>query len=167
MKQKYSLSNRIDKANSIFAVGAGILIIMISLAITINALARYFFGITSIILLEFTEYSLLWMTFLGTAWVAKRDGHISVDLLISLMGPSARRYLNILALIVGTLLFFVIFCCSAYVTYGDYKANLILQTIYEPRKWIIEIIIPIGTLLLFLQLLMKVLNISKTSDLKE
>ena len=156
MKLLKNLTIIVDKISTVFAALAGSLLILMSLAITINSLTRYLFNLSSAIILEITEYCLLWMTFLGVAWLAKKDGHIRIDLIMNVTGPTARKYFGAVTLYIETLLFFIITLYSAYVTYIDFKANLLLQTVLQPPKWTVEIIIPLGSFFLFLHLLVKV-----------
>ena len=62
-----------DKVVTTLAVLAGLLIIYVTLSISYNIFARSlgFAGMISVV--QFTEYSLLWITLLGAIWVLKRD----------------------------------------------------------------------------------------------
>lgn len=145
----------VDKINTVFIALSGTLLIVVSLAIAVNTLTRYFLNVAFTLLLEFTEYSMVWMTFLGAAWLAKRNGHVNIDLVVAKLNPKAQKYVNTVTLAVAIVLFIILVCFSVYVVYNDFKANLILQTVLQPPKWIFEIIIPIGSLLLLVQLIVK------------
>src|SRR3990170_8735242 len=41
---------------------------------------------------KFTEYALLWFTFLAAAWLLREGGHISIDTVISRLPTKTRRY---------------------------------------------------------------------------
>jgi len=144
-----------DKAITILMVLAAALIIFDALAVSVDVLLRKFLGITHTGLFEITEYSLLWMTFLGTAWLLKNDGHIRVDLVLNRLNPRHRAILNIIATIMCVILLGVLTWYSVKLTLHDYQAGIFLATVLEPLKWPIEIIIPIGYFLLFIELLRK------------
>jgi len=144
-----------DKIITILMVFAAALILFDALAVSINVLLRYLFGITHSGLFEITEYSLLWMTFLGTAWLLKNDGHIRVDLVLNRLNPRRRAITNITTSIICIILLGAVTWWSLRLTWYDYQADIILSSILQPLKWPIEIIIPVGFLLLFIELLRK------------
>lgn len=144
-----------DKTITVLMVLAATLVIFDALAVSINVLLRYFLGITYNGLFELTEYSLLWMTFLATAWLLKNDGHIRVDLLVDRLNPRQKVITNITTTIVCEILLIILIWYSIKVTLHDYQGCITIATILQPPKWPIEIIIPIGYLLLFIELLRK------------
>jgi TRAP-type C4-dicarboxylate transport system permease small subunit len=138
-------------------IAAAILIIDM-LAVTIDVLLRYSLGITYNGLFEIMEYTLLWMTFLPTAWLLKIDGHIKVDLLIERLAPRQKAMLNIVTSIICAILLCALAWYGARLTVLDAQTGLYLSTVLTPVKWPIEIIIPIGYLLLLIELLRKTYN---------
>lgn len=144
-----------DKTVTALMVLACALVIFDTLAVTVDVLLRYSLGITYTGLFEITEYSLLWMTFLATAWLLKNDGHIRVDLVLTRLHPRHRTILNSIASIICAILLGVITWYSVRLTLYDYQTGYTLASILEPPKWPIEIIIPAGYFLLFIELLRK------------
>ena len=134
---------------------AGAIIIFDTLAVSVDVILRYTLSITYAGLFEITEYSLLWMTFLGTAWLLKTDGHIRVDLLLNRLSPRARTITIIISSVIGILLLAFITWYSALLTWKDYHAEIIIPTYLKPAKWPLEIIIPFGYLLLLIGMLRK------------
>jgi C4-dicarboxylate transporter DctQ subunit len=129
------------------------LIVLDALAVTVDVLMRKFFGITYVYLFEMTEFSLLWMTFLGTAWIMKNNNHIRVDLVVNRLNPRHGAIVIIVASIISVLVLMLATGYSAWLTWHDYQTHFILSTILRPVKWSVEIIIPIGFLLLLIQLI--------------
>ncbi len=145
----------IDKTVTILAALAAALIIIDTLAVFVDVLARSLWGLTFPILFEFTEYSLIWMTFLSTAWLMKLDGHIRLEIIVSRMVPKSRAFTNFfVSIICGTLLGVLIWY-STILTLHDYQNNVLFASVVRPPKWPVEIIIPIGYFLLLIQLIMK------------
>ena len=139
---------------TMMGLAAAILVIDM-LAVTIDVLLRYSLGITYTGLFEIMEYTLLWMTFLPTAWLLKIDGHIKVDLLIERLDPRQKAMLNIITSIICIFLLCVLIWYGTRLTVLDVQTGLYLSTVLTPVKWPIEIIIPIGYLLLLIELLRK------------
>jgi len=144
-----------DSVNSALAGVATVLLVLVALAIPVNVLLRYSLGISFAGLFELTEFSLLWITFLGAAWLLRKDGHVNIDLVITRLEPRSRILANIVTFSISTILFGIITWYGVKVTLQDFQTNFILGTVLEPPKWPVEAIIPIGSFLLFIQLLRK------------
>jgi TRAP-type C4-dicarboxylate transport system permease small subunit len=144
-----------DKTITAMMVLGAALIIFDTLAVSIDVIVRYISGFSYTGLFEITEYSLLWITFLATAWLLKSGGHIRVDLLADRLEPRPRAILESAASIVCVLVLGALTWYGARLTVLDIQTGLYLSTVLSPVKWPIEIIIPIGYFLLLLDLLRK------------
>ena len=144
-----------DKTITVLMVLACALVLLDTLAVTVDVILRYSLGITYTGLFEITEYSLLWITFLATAWLLKIDGHIRVDLLLSRLNPRHRVITNIVTSIICVILLGILTGYSAKLTLNHYQLGTYISSILQPVKWPVEIIIPVGYFLLFIELLRK------------
>ena len=144
-----------DKTLTALMVLACALVLLDTLAVTVDVLLRYSLGITWTGLFEITEYSLLWITFLSTAWILKIDGHIRVDLLLNYLNPRHRAIMNSISYIIGIFLLVLITWYSLKITLYDYQESIILPTYLKPSKWYLEIIVPVGYFLLLIEMLRK------------
>jgi TRAP-type C4-dicarboxylate transport system permease small subunit len=101
--------------------------------------------------MQTTEYALLWIVFLGTTWLLREKGHITTDVIYTHLNEKTKRYLDLVMFIIGGL------ACAIMVYFGiDYTRECIIKGITDVRgvtipKWIIFIIIPIGSIFLTLQ----------------
>jgi TRAP-type C4-dicarboxylate transport system permease small subunit len=141
-----------DRTITILMTVSGIIILLDALAVTIDVLMRYAFSKTYVGLFELTEYSLLWMTFMGAAYIMRNNGHVRVDAVTNLLNPRNRAILDGIASIIGMFILLVVTFYSAKLTLHDFQTDFTLAGILRPFKWPIEIIIPIGFFMLFLQL---------------
>jgi TRAP-type C4-dicarboxylate transport system permease small subunit len=144
-----------DKILTALMVLACALVLLDTLAVTVDVILRYSLGMTWTGLFEITEYSLLWITFLSTAWILKVDGHIRVDLLLSRFSPRRRAITNIVTSIACIILLCILTWYSAKLTMNHYQMSTYISSILQPVKWPIEIIIPVGYFLLLIELLRK------------
>ena len=142
-----------DKVVTTLAVLAGLLILYVTLSICYNIFARSlgFSGMISVV--QFTEYSLLWMTLLGAGWVLKRDKHVSVDLLTNRLGPRARAYLKLVHNVMGVAVCGVLCWYGAVVMYGQYQRGVVDIQVVDMPKYLILLIIPAGFFILIIQFL--------------
>jgi len=147
---------------TILAVLAGLLLLFVTFSITFNIFARYL-GFGGIIWgVQFTEYSLLWMTLLGAAWVLQHDRHVCVDLVTNRLGPQTKAYLAVVHSVMGTVLCAVLCWYGTIVTWGQYQRGVTDIQVVDIPKYLVLIIIPIGFLFLTLQFLRKFFESLKT-----
>jgi len=97
---------------------------------------------------EISEYSLLWMTLLGSAWVLRSAGHVRVDLLLQYLGPTGLRICGMISSAAGMLATGIIFVFGVIATWHAYVQGAYKPTITNVPTWMVIIVIPFGALLL-------------------
>ncbi len=142
-----------DKIIDYMLMAAAAIVVLEALAVSADVILRKLIGFTWAPLYEIITYSLLWMTFLGTTAIMRMNGHVKMDSLTSHLSPKSEALLNsisygVCVLLAGVMLFYTI-----KLTITDYQTNFILASILNPPKWPIEIIIPIGFFMLFIQII--------------
>ncbi|MFC1979972.1 TRAP transporter small permease subunit [Chloroflexota bacterium] len=140
-----------DRTLDLLAVLAATLIIFVMLVIALDIVMRYFLNRPIFWVTEIVEYNLLFITFLGAAWVLRKEGHIRVDIIPSRLKPKARASLNMATSIFVALIWLTITWYSARITWEYSQEVMRFHTLLETPKFAILIIIPIGGLLLFIQ----------------
>jgi TRAP-type C4-dicarboxylate transport system permease small subunit len=140
-----------DKIIDYMLMAAAAIVVLDALAVSADVILRKAIGFTWSPLYEIITYSLLWMTFLGTTAIMRMNGHVKMDSLTSQLSPKTEALLNGIThgfclLLTGVILFYTI-----KLTITDYQTNFILASILNPPKWPIEIIIPVGFFMLFIQ----------------
>ncbi len=141
-----------DRILDVFLVFATVLVIFDTVIVSVDILMRSAFGTTWKGFFEITEYSLLWMAFLGAAWLMRINGHVRVDLILTRLKPRPQTIINIVSSIICMIVFAIIVWYSVKITLHDYRVGFVLPSLLTPPKWPVEIIIPIGSLLLLIQL---------------
>jgi TRAP-type C4-dicarboxylate transport system permease small subunit len=132
------------------SLGAAILAFLM-IAVCWDVLARAFAGRPLTWVLEFTEYGLLYMTFLCAAWVLKTEGHVTNDVLFSRLSPKSQSLLNLITSILGAMICLVLTWFGAGVTWEKLQSGAYQPTPIEPPDFPIFVIIPIGCFLLSIQ----------------
>ena len=130
---------------------AAALVIFDMLALTVDVLMRFLFSVTWTGLPEITEYSLLWMTFLGTTWVMRINRHIRVELLIRRLAPQRRAILDVVGFIMTVLTLGVIAWYGGALVVGDFLTGKVVASILRPPAWTVELVIPAGLVMLLWQ----------------
>lgn len=142
---------RFDRLLDIMAGLAGVILVFIVAAVCYTIFMRFFFKETTIWIIQTTEYALLWIVFLATAWLLREKGHITTDLVYEHLSSGTQQTLDAITFALGGVACVVLFLFSVYYTYDS-----IINSVTDVRavtipKWIIFIIIPVGSLLLIIQ----------------
>jgi C4-dicarboxylate transporter, DctQ subunit len=142
-----------DRILDLLAALAGVILVFIVGAVCYSIGLRYLFTRTTIWILQTTEYALLWIVFLSTAWLLREGGHITTDILTIQLPSRVRRILEGVMFIVGGL------TCALLVYLGVVHSwECIIHRVTDVRavtvpKAAVFFIIPLGSLLLTIQFL--------------
>ena len=141
----------LDRVCTFFAVLAGLIIIFVTLSIGYSILSRATGLPSAIWVVQFNEYALLWMTFLGTAWLLSRKKHISVHIFLQRLNEKNKKIFTAVHALMGTVLCGVLCWFTAFTTIEKIGRNVIdVQAVDVPIGYVL-IVIPLGFMLLFLQ----------------
>ena len=132
---------------------AGILAICVMFTVCTDVVMRYFLHRPLEWSVRFTEISLLYVTFLGTAWVLKKEGHVKVDAVLTQLSPRAQTLLNLVTSIIGVMICLLITWYGAKVTVDHFLRGSFFVGIPEWPSAPVIAIVPIGSFLLFIQFL--------------
>ena len=141
----------LDKIMEIFAFLAGLILAFILLSVCLEVFMRYFLNRPLQWVVELTEYALLYITFLGTAWLLKRGGHINVDIFLSLLSSRNRAGLKFFSSLIGIIVSFCLVWYGFAVSWEHFQDGIYNLTLLEFPKAPLLAIIPIGSLLLLAQ----------------
>jgi TRAP-type C4-dicarboxylate transport system permease small subunit len=141
----------LDKILDILASGAGLLLGLIAIITLAEIIMRYFLNRPFDWGSEVTEYSMLWMAFLATAWVLKNEKHVVTDLVMGRVSPRSQRILNIFTSSIATCGCLIFTFYSFKVTIDLFNQGLQLPSVIKPLAFIVYLVIPLGGLLLTIQ----------------
>jgi TRAP-type C4-dicarboxylate transport system permease small subunit len=142
-----------------------LLLSLVTLSVCLEVILRYFFNRPQVWVIELAEYSLLYITFLGAAWVLREGGHISVDLLTAVMGYRSRTACGFVGDAICIMVSAVLLIYGTRVTWEYFAKGLYNPTILEIPTAYILVVIPLGGLILLVQSIRQILHrISKTGS---
>jgi C4-dicarboxylate transporter DctQ subunit len=131
---------------------SGFILVAITVLVVLGVVLRYFgFDLTWVV--EISEYSLLYITFLIAAWVLKEKRHVSMDFVSQHLKPGPLSLLFLITSMVSAVVLIIITVTSIMLTMKLYEYDYRTPTILEVPKYLIVGIIPIGTFLLLIELL--------------
>lgn len=155
------LESMLTKINKFFVFIACLMYVSTILLINFDLFMRFAFRSPIAGLTEVTEIFLLYMTFLGTAWLYADDGHVVVDILLyNLVSKSISKKILILQnhIIVGIISVILVYYGSL-TTFDHFMRGAYNPTILETPIALVIAIIPIGSFILLLEVLVKIFNI--------
>jgi C4-dicarboxylate transporter, DctQ subunit len=157
--------NMLKRANLIFdflidsfASLSAFLLAFIMIAVCIDIILRYSLQRPTQWVSEVTEYCLLWIGFLAAAWVLKKDGHVSLDLVTSRLNQEAQAFLAIVNSIIGAAVYLFLTWYGTIVTLDLFHRGLHMSTIIGPPAYILYLIIPLGSILFSIQFMKRTYN---------
>ena len=159
------ISDSFDRLLTFTAIFTSALLIFIMLLIVYEIVMRVFIRQGQFWVLEVSEYSLLYITFLAAAWLLKREGHVKMDIFLNRLKPKAQTILNIVTSTLGAGAFLLVTFYGIQVTWEYFRIGAPLPTALEPPAFLISLAIPIGSFLFFVQLLKRIYGF--TTNLKD
>lgn len=130
---------------------AAAILTFIMLAVCWDVIARAVVGKPLSWVLEFTEYSLLYITFMCTAWVLKDEGHVTTDLFLLSLKKKNQHLMTMVTSVIGGLVCLILTWYGTAVSIAKLRAGSFEPTAIQPPDFPLYIIIPIGSFLLFVQ----------------
>lgn len=153
---------RLEKIEALFdkMLDAGILCcaVLVFLAWLVTCLeifCRQFFNHPLVWTVEAAEFMMLYVLFLGAAWVLRVEEHIQVDILIELLKPRTRTLLTAFNSVLGIIVSATLVWYGASTTMTHYRDGIRTFTAMELPQWPFLLAIPIGSFFLLLQFCMR------------
>jgi TRAP-type C4-dicarboxylate transport system permease small subunit len=153
----------IDRILTTLTVIAGVLCILLMLGISTEVVTRYFLNTPILGMLEASEMAMLYIAFLSAAWVLKQEGHVNMDLINSYLRPRALGILNTFLSIIGAAIALVLLWYGTKVTIGVFQEGTNMPGNMDINMGYQIVIIPLGSLLLFIQFLRRAYGFWKKS----
>ncbi len=91
----------IRRMNAVSRAFSGALLLIMTFVLFLNIVARNFLGYSYIGAEAVGTYLMVWLTFIGAAFIVPTHGHVSVDLLLRAAGPRLMRAVVIITALVG------------------------------------------------------------------
>ena len=142
-----------DRFNQVLAAIACIMLVLITLAICWEIVARWTFNLNNPWLVELSEITLLYVTFLGAAWVLGNDKHVTIDLIIERISGVTQRWLHLVLSLLAAVTCFTLVWFGILVALDQFQNEIREPTIMAPQSFWITLVIPFGFLLLGVQFL--------------
>lgn len=152
----------LDRTMGVLAGVAAVLIIFMLLAVATEVIImRLLLDRPQVWVVDITSQSLLFIGFLGAAWVLKRDKHVTLDLLVTRLNPRAQVVLNTIMSIIGIVICAIVAWYGTEVTWGHFQQGVRSATYLEIPRAPLLAVIPLGSFLLSIQFLRRTIQYLK------
>jgi C4-dicarboxylate transporter DctQ subunit len=128
------------------------------LLIVSGVTARYFFNFGIPFAIEYSEYMVIVIVLWGAAIVMKEDGHVNVDIVISLLKGRPKKWVLLSGLLVG--LVYLIVVDIYFFKFALSNIRLHETSLYPTRTEIgyVQLFMPLGLSLFAFQLLVEIVR---------
>jgi C4-dicarboxylate transporter DctQ subunit len=137
-----------EKGENILAGAAMMVLGLIIFSVCLEIIMRYFFNRPLSWVVELTEYGLLYITFLGAAWLLRTGGHVRVDIIVNFMSERWKKRCAVFSSAVGLVVSLVLTVFGVVVTYDHLVRGIYKPTILEFPTGVVLAAVPLGSLFL-------------------
>ena len=125
----------------------------IMLSISTDVVTRRFLGLPIGWVVEISEILLPALVFLSAAWILKREGHTTMDVVVNMLSPRGQALLNTVTSIIGVIICLVLVWYGAKVTWNHFQRGVYSLMILELPTFPRYAVISTGCFLLSIQFL--------------
>jgi TRAP-type C4-dicarboxylate transport system permease small subunit len=162
--KKGKLHRLLNLLNSVMAgIGAAMMIFMM-LAISCSVIMRYLFNRPVAWIVEISSYLMLYITFLGTAWLLRREGHVEIDLFTSHLSQKQRAVLRSVTSVGGAIVGLILAWKGALITIDYFRRGVIAMDILNTPQYLLMAIIPVGGFLLMIEFILRIFHFGQTGS---
>ncbi len=142
-----------DRALNLFSVAAGVLVALILIEVSVDVFMRYFLNRPIPWTIEFTQYAMIFILFLGTAWVLRNEGHVVMDILVIRLSSRSRKLTNGITSIMSAIVCFIITVYGALVNIDYFQTGYMFGEVLNIPAFSLQFVVPLGMFLLTVQFL--------------
>ncbi len=134
---------------------ASILCILVMLGVCADVVCRYFLKSPILVMDDVAQIIILYVVFLGSAWVLKTKGFINMDIVLHIMGPRSQAWLNLVTSCIAALISLGLFWYGIEVMIDVFRRGTVEATNLGINMGYVILPIPLGSLFLAVQFFRK------------
>lgn len=158
------MTKLLDRLCSGLAVLAAGLFLFCTFSICFSIMTRSLRILGPVWVVQFNEYAMLWITFLGTAYLLMKNRHVSIQIVTGRLGVKGKKVIAQVHAALGILLCLGLFFFTLSSTWEHFVRGVIdVQAVDVPKGYVL-MVIPFGFLLLTLQFLRKFIEGSRREE---
>ena len=143
---------------------AAIFVILIVLLMAVEILSRSFLGTSTMVVSDYSGYFLVALVLFGLGFTLREDGHIRIKLIRMRLSETAGRILDILIALGCAAMTLFALRASLRMVLASHRLDMRADTVAQTPFWIPQLVIPVGLLLLLIQLLAFIIRRVRSSS---
>ena len=143
----------LDQIENAMAGAATMLLVAITGAVCLEVFMRYVVNQPLVWVVELSEYALLYICFLGTAWALRNDNHVKVDIVLIVLPRRVRHVLGVISSLLGLSIATILSIWGTLATWEKFQSGAYNPTVVEFPSWIVLLCIPLGSFFLGIRFL--------------
>ncbi|WP_322990359.1 MULTISPECIES: TRAP transporter small permease subunit [unclassified Hoeflea] len=141
----------VETLSRLCGLSSMLLIAASTLVVSQMVFMRYFLGASTVWQTEFVVYAMIASTFIGAPYVLLLKGHVSVDLLPTLLGGNGKRLLDVLSATLSLAFCALLGWSGWHYFYEAASKGWTTDTVWALPLWIPLLPLPLGVGILCLQ----------------
>jgi TRAP-type C4-dicarboxylate transport system permease small subunit len=166
-EKKSPLDHYLNLLHRLMATVAAALVLFMMLAISYSVLMRYLFYRPIAWVVEVSSYLMLYITFLGTAWLLRHDGHVEIDLFTSRLSPRQKALFKSITSVGGFLVGLILTWKGWAVTIDYFRRGVTVMGILNTPQFLLMAIIPAGGFLLMVEFMLRIFRFGREGFRKD
>jgi TRAP-type C4-dicarboxylate transport system permease small subunit len=150
-----NLEKAVIGINKVFVLIASLMMGGLVVIVCSDNFLRYFLRSPLVWSNEVTEILLLDITFLGTAWVFKENAHVVIDVFTAKAEEKTKKVLNFISYILIAIVCWVLIYYGFLTAYEHYVRGVYNPTAIETPISLIIVVIPLGSIPLLFEVILK------------
>ncbi|WP_112320958.1 TRAP transporter small permease [Oceanibium sediminis] len=148
-----------SRLNLLLAVtGAGILFFAASI-IFLEVASRALFGTSRLWVIEVSEYSLLYITFLGAPYLLEKNMHVTLDLVYDNLPRGWKALAHLFNSALGFAVCVLLTVVGLDVVLDQYGTGVRAATVMAPPKYLVTMALPVGMFLMAVHFLFQIVAV--------
>lgn len=153
-----------DRLLFICVCAAAAILVVFTVMIDVDVVMRYVFNRPMAGVIDISEYGLLYILFLGTAWLLSKDKHVKIDILLMRLPKKTQHIVNTFSSSIAAVATLLMAVFGWVITFEAIQEHSVLMKAIIVPKFVIFIIIPLGSMLLTIQCIRRAWTYWKTRN---
>ena len=142
-----------DRVLNVLSGAAGVLVALMLIEVNVDVFMRYFLNRPIPWTIEFTQYSMIFILFLGAAWVLRNEGHVVMDIMLIRLSSRSRKLTNGITSIMAAIVCFIITVYGTLVNIDYFQTGYMFGEVLNIPAFSLQFVVPLGMFLLTVQFL--------------
>ena len=147
-----------DKILNLMCFLAKLIIAFVMFSVSFDVICRYIFNSPMIWVIPISESSLVYVTFLGAAWLLREKGHVTMETFTEKLGKGGQVLFGMFGSILGIIVSAIFTWYGALTTYDHFRRGIYESTVMEMPVAPVLAIIPVGCFLLLVQFIREIIG---------